>query len=40
VTALSLRVYLQTPHATMPNIVLTPEETDDVISYILTLKEP
>ncbi len=39
-TEMSLRVYLQTPHATMPNIMLTPDETDDVISYILTLKGP
>lgn len=37
-TVLSLRAFLQTPHATMPNLMLTPEETDDVISYILTLK--
>jgi mono/diheme cytochrome c family protein len=37
-TALSLRAFLQTPHATMPNLMLTPEEKDDVISYILTLK--
>lgn len=37
-TEMSLRVYLQTPHATMPDIILTPQETDDVISYILTLK--
>jgi len=38
VTALSLRVFFQTPHATMPNLTLTPEETDDIISYLLTLK--
>lgn len=37
-TTLSLRAFLQTPHATMPNLILTPEETDDIISYILTLK--
>jgi mono/diheme cytochrome c family protein len=37
-TALSLRAFLQTPHANMPNLMLTPEETDDIISYILTLK--
>jgi mono/diheme cytochrome c family protein len=37
-TALSLRVFLRTPHATMPDLILTPEETDDIISYILTLK--
>lgn len=39
-TEMSLRVYLQTPHATMPDIILTPQETDDVISYILNLKGP
>ena len=38
-TELSLRAFLQTPHATMPDLILTPEETDDVISYILTLKD-
>jgi mono/diheme cytochrome c family protein len=38
VTALSLRVFLQTPHATMPNLMLSPQETDDVISYMLTLR--
>jgi mono/diheme cytochrome c family protein len=37
-TEMSLRVFLQTPHATMPNLMLDPDETDDVISYILTLK--
>jgi hypothetical protein len=37
-TVLSLRAFLQTPHATMPNLMLTPQETDDIISYILTLK--
>jgi mono/diheme cytochrome c family protein len=37
-TELSLRAFLQTPHATMPNLMLTPEETDDIISYLLTLK--
>jgi mono/diheme cytochrome c family protein len=37
-TEMSLRAFLQTPHATMPNLMLTPEETDDIISYLLTLK--
>jgi mono/diheme cytochrome c family protein len=37
-TALGLRAFLQSPHVTMPDLILTPEETDDVISYILTLK--
>ncbi|MFQ5971360.1 MAG: c-type cytochrome [Alphaproteobacteria bacterium] len=40
VTELSLRVFLRTPHTQMPDLVLTPQETDDVISYILTLKAP
>jgi len=38
-TALSLRVFLQTPHADMPDLILTPKETDDIIAYILTLKD-
>ena len=37
-TELSLRAFLRTPHATMPNLMLTPEERDDVIAYLLTLK--
>jgi hypothetical protein len=35
---MSLRAFLQTPHPTMPNLMLTPDETDDVIAYLLTLK--
>jgi cytochrome c len=38
VTALSLRVFLRRPHANMPDLMLTPDETDDIISYILTLR--
>jgi len=37
-TELSLRAFLVTPHPTMPNLMLTPQETDDVISYLLSLK--
>jgi mono/diheme cytochrome c family protein len=37
-TGLSLRAFLQTPHPTMPNLMLTPEETDDIIAYLLALK--
>ena len=33
---LSLRVFLRTSHATMPDLMLTPDETDEIISYILT----
>jgi cytochrome c2 len=37
-TETALRVWLQTPHPTMPNIALTNDEKDDVIAYILSLK--
>ena len=34
----ALRAFLQTPRATMANIRSTPEQTDDLIAYILSLK--
>jgi mono/diheme cytochrome c family protein len=37
-TEMSLRAFLQTPHPTMPNLMLSPEETDDIIAYLITLK--
>ena len=39
-TVLSLRVFLQTPHAkrSMPDLVLTEDQMDDVIAYILSLR--
>jgi mono/diheme cytochrome c family protein len=37
-TALSLKVFLQTSHASMPNLVIAPGESDDLINYILSLK--
>ena len=39
VTSLSIRVFLQTPHTNMPDLRLSPEETDNIISYILSLRE-
>ena len=36
--AMSLRVFLQTPHSLMPNMQLSRAETDDVIAYILSLR--
>ncbi len=39
-TELWLRAFLQTPHARMPNLILSRRETDDVISYILSFKHP
>jgi mono/diheme cytochrome c family protein len=37
-TALSLRVFLRTPHPSMPNLILSEAESDDLIAYILSLK--
>lgn len=38
ITESSLRVFLRTPHWTMPNIILKPDDTDDIVEYILSLK--
>ena len=38
ITATSLRVFLTTSHPKMPNLILTPEESADVIAYILSLR--
>jgi hypothetical protein len=37
-TAMALRVALQTSHAMMPNIMLEPDELRDVIAYIVSLQ--
>lgn len=37
-TRLALTVWFRSPHPTMPNLVLSAEETDNVIAYILSLK--
>lgn len=37
-TEMSLRVFLQTPHANMPNYQLSRAETDAVVTYILSLR--
>ncbi len=37
ITALSLRVFLQTPHERMPDLRLSPDEADNVIAHILSL---
>jgi cytochrome c len=39
-TATAIRVFLRTSHPKMPNLILTPEETEDVIAYILSLHVP
>jgi mono/diheme cytochrome c family protein len=38
ITEYSLRVFLKTPHPTMPNIIIKPDDMDDIVSYILSLK--
>jgi mono/diheme cytochrome c family protein len=38
-TAISLRAFLQQPHPSMPNLILTQDERDDAIAYILSLKQ-
>jgi hypothetical protein len=35
-----LRVFLQTPHDRMPDLHLSREEIDDLIAYILSMREP
>jgi len=38
ITEYSLRVFLRTPHSNMPNLMLNPDDMDDIVSYILSLK--
>jgi mono/diheme cytochrome c family protein len=37
-TALSIRVFLQSPHRAMPLLVLEPSEIENVAAYIISLK--
>ena len=37
-TPIALRAFLQTPHARMPDLHLSHDETDDLIAYILSLR--
>ena len=37
-TALSLKVFFQTTHRSMPNLIIAPDQADDLASYILSLK--
>lgn len=39
-TEMALRVWLRSSHPTMPNIVLTTKERDDVVAYIRSLNAP
>jgi mono/diheme cytochrome c family protein len=37
-TIFSLRAFLRTPHWTGPNVMLKPDDIDDIASYIVSLK--
>ncbi len=37
-TEMSLKVFLRSPHENMPNLILSDQDRDNVISYILSLK--
>lgn len=37
-TSMSLRAYLRTPHANMPDYRLSREELDEIVAYLLTVK--
>ena len=38
ITEYSLRALLRSPHETMPHITFTPDQMDDIIDYIMSLK--
>lgn len=38
-TALSLKVFLRSSHKAMPNLIVNESDTDDLIDYILSLKQ-
>jgi mono/diheme cytochrome c family protein len=37
-TELSLKVFLRSSHRSMPNLVIAPDQADDLVNYILSLK--
>jgi cytochrome c len=39
-TGAALSVALLTPHRTMPNVMLTPEQLRNIVAYILSLQQP
>ena len=38
ITEYSLRALLRAPHKTMPQITLTPDEMEDIVGYVMSLK--
>jgi len=39
-TALSLKVFFRTSHYRMPNLIIEPDQAEDLANYILSLKKP
>ena len=37
---MALRVWFQSPHPSMPNLVLKDKTADDLVAYIMSLKRP
>jgi mono/diheme cytochrome c family protein len=37
-TEYALRTFLRTPHPTMPNFIIKPDDIDDIVDYIVSLK--
>ncbi len=37
-TEFALRTFLRVPHPTMPNFILDPDDIDDIVGYITSLK--
>jgi hypothetical protein len=35
----ALRAFFQTPHPKMPNLILTPDQSADVIAFLLSLRD-
>lgn len=40
ITPLALSVWFRSPHPNMPNFVLAPDESQNVIAYIMSLRKP
>ena len=38
-TVTALRAFLQTPHPKMPNLILAPDQSADVIAFLLSLRD-
>ena len=38
-TGIAIAVWLQTPHKSMPNLILKLEDRNDLIAYIVSLRE-